>query len=240
MSGHSKWKNIAHKKAKVDAQRAKIFTKFGREIAIAIREGGGDVNSNSKLKDIIAKAKANNVPNDNINRMIEKYSNSTNNVNYETMMYEGYGPSGVAVIVETLTDNKNRTAGEMRHYFDKYGSGLGATGCVSWQFDKKGVIVMERQDHDEDETMMMAIECGASDFLADEEVYEIYTEAEDFSLILDELSQKGFDFLEAEVSLVPQNYITLENEDDIKKMEKLIEMLEENDDVQNIYHSWDE
>ncbi len=239
MSGHSKWNNIKRKKEFADSKRAKIFTKIGREIMIAAREGGANPESNSKLRDVIAKAKANNVPNDNISRMLAKASGE-NGANYEYMNYEGYGPAGIAVIVETMTDNKNRTAGDVRHYFDKYGGNLGANGCVSWQFDKKGVLVIDREDRDEDEFMMTALECGADDILAEDDVFTVYTDPNTFSDVREAMEKEGFEFLSAEVEMVPQNYVKLTNEDDIKNMEKLIDMLEDNDDVQSIWHNWEQ
>ena len=239
MSGHSKWNNIKRKKEGTDAARAKIFTKIGREMALAIRTGGPNPESNSKLRDMIAKAKANNVPNDNINRMIAKASGETG-AEYIEMNYEGYGPGGIAVIVETATDNKNRTAADVRHIFDKYGRGMGANGCVSWQFDQKGVIIIEREDQDEDELMMQAIDAGAEDFVAEDECFEIYTSPDDFSAVREALEGLGYTFATAEVQMVPQNTVTLENEEDIQKMDKLIEQFEDNDDVQNIWHNWEE
>ena len=241
MSGHSKWNNIKRKKEASDSKKAKIFTKIGREMAIAIREGGGsDPSSNSKLKDIIAKAKANNVPNDNIFRMIQKYSGSGNTTNYEQISYEGYGPSGIAVIVETMTDNRNRTASEMRHYFDKFGGNMGTTGCVSWQFERKGVIVIEREDKtSEDKLMMQVLEAGASDMSSEDEVFEIYTLPDDLGTVRDALEAFGYTFLDTNVEMIAKNHITLTNEDDIKNMEKLLEMLEDNDDVQDVFHNWD-
>ncbi|MDK2799464.1 MAG: hypothetical protein PWP27_1007 [Clostridiales bacterium] len=239
MAGHSKWANIKHKKEKTDAQKGKIFTKIGREIAVAVKEGGPDPASNSKLKDAIAKAKANNMPNDTIERSIKKASGELGGANYEEIVYEGYGPSGVAVIVETMTDNKNRTAGEMRHLFDKYGGNLGTTGCVSFMFDKKGVIIIEKADNiDEDELMMEALEAGAEDFSAEDGYYEILTAPDDFSQVRDTLEMKGFTFASASIEMIPQTMTALESEDDIKKMQKLIELLEDNDDVQNVYHNW--
>ena len=237
MSGHSKWKNILHKKEKTDAQRAKIFTKIGREMAVAVREGGSDPASNSKLRDCIAKARANNVPNDNIKRIIERASGD--GATYETITYEGYGPSGVAVIVDTMTDNRNRTAGEMRHYFDKFGGNLGASGCVSWQFDKKGVIVIEKDELDEDEAMMAFLDAGADDVDLEGEVFEVFTAPDDFSTVREAL-EENFKILDANVEMVPQNYITLSTEDDLKNMQKLLDALEDNDDVQNVYHNWEE
>ncbi|WP_084233949.1 YebC/PmpR family DNA-binding transcriptional regulator [Papillibacter cinnamivorans] len=240
MSGHSKWKNILHKKEKTDSQRAKVFTKMSREIIVAVKEGGGpDPAANSRLKDCIAKARAVNVPSDNIRRVIEKAAGN-DGTNYETIVYEGYGPSGVAVIVETMTDNRNRTASEMRHYFDKYGGNLGATGCVSWLFDKKGVIVVESEDLDEDKVLEDALETGASDFSNEGEVYEIYTEPDDCGTVTEALAKKGYVFVSAEVEMVPQNYIALQSEDDVRKMQSLLELLEDNDDVQNVWHNWEE
>ncbi len=239
MSGHSKWKNILHKKEKTDAQRAKIFTKIGREMAVAVKEGGPDPASNSKLAACVAKAKANNVPNDNIKRIIERASGA-DGANYETIVYEGYGPCGVAVIVETMTDNRNRTAGEMRHYFDKFGGNLGATGCVNWQFDEKGVIILERNDADEDEIMMACLEAGADDVEVSEEIVEVYCDANEVMAVSEALSAAGYTVASAEAALVPQNYTKIEGEDNIKNMQKLLDMLDDNDDVQNVYHNWDE
>lgn len=240
MSGHSKWSTIKRKKEKTDSQRAKIFTKLGRELMVAVKEGGGpDPESNSKLKDVIAKAKANNLPNDNIERIIKKASGEGSNAAYEEITYEGYGPGGVAVIVNTLTDNRNRTASNLRHYFDKYGAGLGTNGAVSWQFDNKGVIVVSAEGLEEDKVMEDALDAGASDFQAQEDVFEIYTEPTDFSAVRDELEGKGYSFINADREMVPQNYITLSNEDDMKSMRKLMDMLEEDDDVQDIYHNWE-
>lgn len=240
MSGHSKWHNIAAKKEKTDAQRAKVFTKLSREILVCVREGGPNPDANGKLKDIIAKARASNVPADNINRVIARAAGSAEGGNYETISYEGYGPSGVAVIVEAMTDNRNRTASDLRHYFDKFGGNLGATGCVSWMFDKKGVLVVSREDLDEDTVMMEALEAGAEDFSAEDEVFEITAAPEDFSAVRDALEAKGFSFLSAEIEMVPQNYVKLSSEDDVKNMQKLLDMLEDNDDVQNTWHNWDE
>ncbi len=238
MSGHSKWKNILHKKEKTDAQRAKIFTKIGREMAVAVREGGPDPASNSKLRDCIAKARSNNVPNDNIKRIIERASGD--GATYETITYEGYGPSGVAVIVETMTDNRNRTAGEMRHYFDKFGGNLGASGCVSWQFDQKGVIVVEKGERDEDELMLAFLDAGADDIDLDGEVCEVFTKPDDFSAVRETLESEGYPILDANVEMVAQNYITLSGEEDLKNMQKLLDALEDNDDVQNVWHNWEE
>ncbi len=239
MSGHSKWNNIKNKKAKTDAQKAKVFTKIGKEIAIAVREGGGNPDTNRKLKDLIAKAKASNVPNDNIERAIKKASGA-DGVVYEEIFYEGYGPSGVAVIVETATDNRNRTASDVRHYFDKYGGNLGQSGCVSYLFEDKGVIIILKDDSvDEDALMEAALEAGAADFVADEEVFEIYTESSDLDAVRDELEAAGYTIESADKDKIPSNYVVLESEDDIKNMNLLIEHLEDSDDVQNIYHNWE-
>ncbi|MCI8497108.1 MAG: YebC/PmpR family DNA-binding transcriptional regulator [Clostridiales bacterium] len=240
MSGHSKWNNIKRKKEKTDAAKAKIFTKIGREIAIAVREGGsGDPAVNSRLKDAIAKAKANNVPNDNIDRIIKKAAGEGNADNFERLQYEGYGPCGVAVIVECLTDNRNRTAGEMRHYFDKFGGNLGTTGCVSFMFESKGQIIIEAEDLDEDKVMEDALEVGASDFQADEDVFEIYTEPSDFSGVRDDLMAKGYTFVSADVAQIPSTYTAIPDGDSVTKMGRLLEMLEDNDDVQNVWHNWE-
>ena len=239
MSGHSKWKNIMHKKEKTDLQRAKVFTKIGKEIAMAVRDGGPDPVSNGKLRDLIAKAKANNVPNDNIERTIKKASGADGNVNYEVIMYEGYGPSGVAVIVETTTDNRNRTGEDMRHYFDKYGGNLGQTGCVSYMFEDKGVIVIDAEDIDEEKIMEDALEAGAEDISNEGDVFEITTAPNDLSAVTEALTEKGYKFISCEQSKIPANYVTLSGEDDLKNMNKLIEMLEENDDVTNFWHNWE-
>lgn len=240
MSGHSKWSNIKRKKEKTDGARAKIFTKIGRELAVAVKEGGGaDPAVNSKLKDCIAKAKANNVPNDNIERIIKKAAGSADSEKYEAIVYEGYGPSGVAVIVESLTDNRNRTAADLRHYFDKFGGNLGTPGCVSFMFAKKGVIVIEKAGKSEDEVMEAALEAGASDFLADEDIFEVYTEPEDFSDVREALESKGFEFASAEVEMVPSTYSSIAEEENRAKMQKLLDALEDNDDVQNVWHNWE-
>ena len=239
MSGHSKWKNIMHKKEKTDAQRASVFTKIGKEIAIAVKEGGPDPNSNSRLRDLIAKAKDNNVPNDNIDRAIKKASAADAAV-YEEITYEGYGPSGVAVIVETATDNRNRTAAEVRHFFDKYGGNMGTSGCVSYLFTDKGVIVIENDGTvDEDKLMEDSLEAGAEDFVASEEAFEIYTVPEDLSAIRADLENKGYKIVSADKDKIPSNYVILEDEDAIKNMNLLLEKLDENDDVQNVYHNWE-
>lgn len=240
MSGHSKWKNIMHKKEKTDAQKAKVFTKIGKEMAIAIREGGADPVSNSKLRDLISKAKANNVPNDNIERVIKKFSGD-NNIIYDEIVYEGYGPCGVAVIVEATTDNRNRTASEVRHYFDKFGGNLGQNGCVSYLFEDKGVIIIEKDGKvDEDALMEKALEAGAADFVADDECYTIYTEPSDVYAVKDELEAAGYVIVSADKDKVPSTYVTLENEDDIKHMQLLLDNLEDNDDVSEVYHNWEE
>jgi len=237
MSGHSKWSTIKRKKEKTDNARAKVFTKIGREIAIAVREGGPDPASNSKLKDVIAKAKANNVPNDNIDRIIKKASGEGNSAHYEEIVYEGYGPSGIAVIVETLTDNRNRTAGEMRHYFDKNKGNMGQSGCVSFLFTRYGEIVIDAEDMDEEKLMEDALEAGAVDFINDEDVYIIRTEPNDLGGVRDDLSAKGYKFVSAEVEYVPSTTVKLTDEEDLKMMSRLLEMMEDNDDVQGVWHN---
>lgn len=239
MSGHSKWNNIKRKKEKTDAAKAKIFTKIGREISVIVKAGGPNPQENSKLKDAIAKAKANNVPNDNIERIIKKAAGEGGANEYEELIYEGYGPCGVAVVVETLTDNRNRTAGEMRHYFDKCGGNLGQSGSVMFMFDRKGVIVIEGEGLDEDAVMEAALEAGADDFTFDGDVFEITTEPNDLGTVRDALEEKGYSFLSAEVQYIPQTTTAIDDEDQIAKMEKLIDMLEENDDVQEIWHNWE-
>ena len=241
MSGHSKWHNIQKTQGAADAKRSQMFTKIAKEMIVAVKTGGsGDPANNSRLATVIAKAKAANMPNDNIKRTIDRALGSGSTDAYENVTYEGYGPCGVAVIVEALTDNRNRTAPNVRHLFDKYGGNLGATGCVSWSFDQKGVIVIEKEDLDEDTVMMDALDAGAADFEAQEEVFEVTTTPEDFATVVAALEEKGYTFLSAEVAMVPQNYIKLENEEDIKNMEKMIELLEDDDDVQNVYHNWDQ
>jgi YebC/PmpR family DNA-binding regulatory protein len=240
MSGHSKWNNIKRKKEKTDGARAKIFTKIGRELAVAVKEGGGaDPSTNAKLKDCIAKAKANNVPNDNIERIIKKAAGDGDDTKYENITYEGYGPNGVAVIVETLTDNRNRTAGDVRHFFDKFGGNLGTSGCVSFMFAPKGVILIEKEGQDEDKVMEDCLEAGAADFQGDEDVFEIYTEPEDFSAVRGELEKKGYQFVSAEVEMVPNTYTALTDEESITKMQRLLDALDDNDDVQNVWNNWD-
>ena len=243
MSGHSKWHNIQKTKGAADAKRSAAFTKVAKEIIVAVKTGGsGDPNNNSRLATVIAKAKAVNMPNDNIKRTIEKALGANNTDNYESVVYEGYGPSGVAVIVEALTDNRQRTAPEVRHYFDKYGGNLGATGCVSWSFDRKGVILIDNEDGDleEDAVMMDALDSGASDFEPEENGFTIYTEPDDCGKVASALEEKGYAFVSAQVEMVPQNYVKLTDDGERKNMEKLIDMLEDNDDVQNVYHNWDQ
>ena len=243
MSGHSKWHNIQKTKGAADAKRSQIFTKIAREMIVAVKEGGsGDPNNNSRLATVIAKAKAANMPNDNIKRTIDKALGAGSAENFEKVVYEGYGPSGVAVIVEALTDNRNRTAPEVRHLFDKYGGNMGATGCVSWSFDRKGVIVIDNEDGDLDEEKVMedALDCGASDFEADGNIFEVTTEPDDFNAVTAALEAKGYVFAEAAIEMVPQNYIKLTAEDDIKNMTKMIDLLEDNDDVQNVWHNWEQ
>lgn len=242
MSGHSKFANIKHKKEKNDAAKGKIFTVIGREIAVAVKEGGSDPNNNSKLRDVIAKAKANNVPNDTIERGIKKAAGDLSAVNYEQNVYEGYGPSGVAIIVETLTDNKNRTAANVRAAFTKGGGNIGAQGCVSYMFDKRGLIVVDKEecDIDADELMMLALDAGAEDFSEEEDSYEIFTSPEDFSEVREKLEKKNIPMADAEITMIPQNYIDLSSEEDIKKMNRILDLLNADDDVQNVYHSWDE
>jgi YebC/PmpR family DNA-binding regulatory protein len=237
MSGHSKWSTIKFKKGKADAARGKIFTKIGREIAVAVKQGGSDPASNSRLRDCIAKAKSNNMPNDNINRSIKKAAGELGNINYEEMQYEGYGAGGVAVIVEALTDNRNRTAGDVRHAFDKSGGSLGATGCVAWMFDRKGVLVIERTDKiDEDELTMQAIDAGAEDFNADDDAFEITTAPDDFSAVRETLEKAGYTFVSAQVDMIPNNTVSPDAETQ-EKVLKLLDMLEDLDDVQNVYHN---
>lgn len=238
MAGHSKWANIKHKKGKADAQRGKIFTKIGREISIAVRESGSDPATNSKLRDVIAKAKANNMPNDNIMRSIKKAAGEMDNVIYEEITYEGYAPGGVAVIAEVVTDNRNRTASEVRHIFDKNGGSLGTTGSVGYMFDFKGLMMIERDDSiDEDELLLHALEAGAEDVQTSEDGYEIYTAPNDFTAVRDELEGQGYVFLSAERQKIPQNYVDIDDEETLEKVMKLLEMLEDNDDIMDIYHN---
>lgn len=240
MSGHSKWSTIKRKKGANDAARAKVFTKIGRELAVAVKQGGPDPNVNSKLKDIIAKAKQNNVPGDNIDRMLKKAAGETDTANYEEIIYEGYGPSGVAVVVEALTDNRNRTAGEVRHYFDKAGGNMGTQGSVTFMFGREGVIVIEKEDVDPDKLMEDALEAGATDFLTDDQdIFEIRTEPNDVGAIREELEGKGYHIISSEPAYIPSTTVRLESEEDMQKMARMIEMFEENDDVQNIWHNWE-
>ncbi len=238
MSGHSKWSTIKRKKEKTDQQRAKVFTKIGREIAMIVKAGGPDPAVNGKLREAIVKAKANNVPNDNIDRIIKKAAGEQGGNNYEEIVYEGYGPNGVAVVVETLTDNRNRTAGDLRHYFDKCGGNLGQNGSVMFMFDRKGQIVIEAEGKDEDTVMEAALDAGADDFNSDGDVFEIITDANSVGKVAEALSEKGYSFLSAEAVYLPQTTTVLD-EESIIKMEKLLDMLDENDDVQNVWHSWE-
>lgn len=239
MSGHSKWANIKNKKEKTDAQRGKTFTKIGREIAIAVKEGGSDPSNNSKLRDVIAKAKASNMPNDNISRSIKKAAGELGSVNYEEITYEGYGPGGTAVIVEVVTDNRNRAAADVRHIFDKNGGSMGSSGCVGWMFDKRGVMIIERSASiDEDELMMAALDAGAEDFIPQDDVYEVYTSVSDFSAVREALESAGYGFLSAELSMIPQNTVDISADPEmVQKVERLLERLEDNDDVQEVYHN---
>ena len=240
MSGHSKWSTIQKSKGALDAKRSKIFTKVAREIIVAVKAGGsGDVNNNARLATVIAKAKAVNMPNDNIKRTLEKAVGASGGNNYEDVVYEGYGPNGVAVIVEALTDNRNRTASEVRHCFDKYGGNLGATGCVSWSFQRKGLIVIEREEsHDEEAVMMEVLELGALDFDASEQCFEVFTEVDDCPMVAEKLSAAGYKLLSAQAEMIPENYVALTDEKDIRNMERMIENMEADDDVQNLYHNW--
>ena len=239
MSGHSKWNNIKHKKEKTDAQRAKVFTKVGKEMAVAVKEGGPDPVSNSKLATLIAKAKTLNVPNENIERIIKKAS-SADAADYEEITYEGYGPAGIAFIVQATTDSRNRTAGNVRHYFDKFGGNLGTVGCVSFMFEDKGLIVIEREDVDEDQLMEDALEAGATDFIAEEEVFEIYTEVDDVAAVAMTLADKGYTYVSAEEDKIPQSYVNVTDEDAVTNMNKLIDALEDDDDITAFFHNWEE
>lgn len=242
MSGHSKFANIKHKKEKNDAKKGKIFTMLGREIQVAVKAGGPDPAVNGKLRDVIAKCKANNMPNDTIDRSIKKAAGGGEDVEYENVTYEGYGPNGVAVIVEVLTDNRNRAAANVRNAFTKGGGNMGNSGCVSFMFDEKGLIVIDKEeiDMDEEELMMAALDAGAEDFAAEEDSYEITTAPDDFSAVRETLEAAGTPMASAEVTMIPQTYTELTDEEDIKKMNKLLEMLDDDDDVQNTYHNWDE
>ncbi len=242
MSGHSKFANIKHKKEKNDAAKGKIFTIIGKEIAVAVKEGGPNPDNNSKLRDVIAKAKANNVPNDTIERGIKKAAGSSDAVNYTSITYEGYGPNGTAIIVDTLTDNKNRTASNVRNAFTKGGGNVGTTGCVSFMFDKKGQIIIDKEEcnQEADDLMMAALDAGAEDFSEEEDSYEIITTPEDFSTVLEALETAGITFASAEVTMIPQTWVELTSEEDIKKMNRILDLLDEDDDVQAVYHNWDE
>ncbi len=241
MSGHSKFANIKHKKEKNDAAKGKIFTIIGRELAVAVKEGGADPANNSRLRDVIAKAKANNMPNDTIDRGIKKAAGDANSVNYETVTYEGYGPNGTAIIVDALTDNKNRTAANVRNAFTKGSGDVGTQGCVSYMFDKKGQIVIDKEecDMDSDELMMLSLDSGAEDFSEEEDSYEILTAPEDFSAVREALEASSVSMAEAEITMIPQNYVELTSEDDIKKITRILDLLDEDDDVQAVYHNWD-
>lgn len=242
MSGHSKFANIKHKKEKNDAAKGKVFTVIGREIAVAVKEGGPDPANNSKLRDVIAKAKANNMPNDTIDRGIKKAAGDAGSVNYELLTYEGYGPNGVAIIVDALTDNKNRTAANVRSAFTKGNGNVGTQGSVSFMFDKKGQIIIGKEDceMDPDELMMMALDAGAEDFAEEEDSFEIITAPEDFSQVRETLEKAGIEMLEADVTMIPQTWVELTAEEDIKRMNRLLDLLDADDDVQAVYHNWDE
>ncbi len=243
MSGHSKWHNIQKTKGAQDAKRAAAFTKIAKEMYVAVKEGGGsaDPNYNSRLATVITKAKAANMPNDNIKRVLEKAANAGSGDAYEAITYEGYGPGGIAVIVETMTDSRNRTAGNVRHHFDKYGGNMGASGCVAWNFSKKGVLVIdnEEEDYTEDDVMMDAMDAGADDFEAEEDCFTIYTEPDDFNAVADALGKKGYAFASAQIEMVPAEYKKLDNPDDVAMMEKMLDIFEDDDDVQNVWHNWD-
>ena len=243
MSGHSKWHNIQKTKGAQDAKRAAAFTKIAKEMYVAVKEGGGsaDPNYNSRLATVITKAKAANMPNDNIKRVLEKAASAGSGDAYDAITYEGYGPAGIAVIVETMTDNRNRTAGNMRHHFDKYGGKMGANGCVSWNFSKNGVLVIDNEDEDyeEDNVMMDAMDCGADDFEAEDDCFTIYTQPDDFNAVAEGMTEKGYSFVSAQIEMVPGEYKKLENPEDIANMEKMLDIFEDDDDVQNVWHNWD-
>ena len=242
MSGHSKFANIKHKKEKNDAKKGKIFTVIGREIVIAVKEGGPDPNNNSKLRDVIAKAKANNMPNDTIDRGIKKAAGDSNADNYERITYEGYGPSGVAIIVETLTDNKNRTAGNVRSHFTKGSGSIGTPGCVSFMFDRNGQIIIDKEEceMDADDLMMIALDAGAEDFSEEEDSFEVLTDPDEFSAVREALEKEGIPMMEAEVAMIPQTYVELTDEQDIKNLQRTLDLLDDDDDVQYVWHNWDE
>ena len=243
MSGHSKWHNIQKTKGAQDAKRAAAFTKIAKEMIVAVKEGGGsaDPANNSRLATVITKAKAANMPNDNIKRVLERAAGAGNAESYETITYVGYGPGGVAVIVEAMTDNRNRTAGAVRHHFDKYGGNMGTSGCVAWSFDQKGVLVIDNEDGDldEDTVMMDAMDCGADDFEPEEDCFTVYTTPDDFNAVADAMSAKGYQFESAQIEMVPQNYQKLEKEEDKSNMEKMLDLFEDDDDIQNVWHNWD-
>jgi YebC/PmpR family DNA-binding regulatory protein len=242
MSGHSKFANIKHKKERNDSTKGKIFTKLGREIAVAVKEGGADPNANSRLKDIIAKAKSNNMPNDTIDRSIKKAAGDANAVNYETVTYEGYGPNGTAIIVEALTDNKNRTAGNVRNAFTKGNGNVGSIGCVSFMFDKKGQIIIDREECDmkPDDLMMLALDAGAEDFAEEEDSFEVLTNPDDFSSVREALEKEKIPMIQADVTMIPQTWVELKDDQDIKMMNRILDLLDEDDDVQEVWHNWDE
>ncbi|MBR5930757.1 MAG: YebC/PmpR family DNA-binding transcriptional regulator [Lachnospiraceae bacterium] len=242
MSGHSKFANIKHKKEKNDAAKGKMFTIIGKEIAIAVKEGGADPSNNSKLRDVIAKAKANNMPNDTIERGIKKAAGDANSVNYEVATYEGYGPSGIAIIVDTLTDNKNRTAANVKHAFSKGNGNVGTPGCVSYMFDKKGQIIIDREEvnMDADELMMTALDAGAEDFVEEEDSFTVLTSPDDFSQVREALEAAGIPMVEAQIEMIPQTYVDLTDEEDIKNLNRILDMLDDDDDVQEVYHNWNE
>ena len=242
MSGHSKWNNIKRKKEATDAAKGKIFTKIGREITVVVKEGGPDPNNNAKLRDLIAKAKSNNVPNDNIDRIIKKAAGDGDKNNYENIPYEGYGPNGTAIIVDCLTDNRNRTAANVRSAFTKGGGSIGTPGCVSFMFDKKGQIIISKEDCDmaADDLMMLALDAGAEDFSEEDDCFEIYTTPEDFSVVRESLEAQNIPMADAEVTMIPQTYVELTDEQDLYKINKILDLLDEDDDVQNVYHNWDE
>lgn len=242
MSGHSKFANIKHKKEKNDAAKGKIFTIIGREIAVAVKEGGADPNNNSRLRDVVAKAKANNMPNDTIDRGIKKAAGDADSVSYEQVTYEGYGPNGIAIIVDALTDNKNRTAANVRSAFTKGNGSIGTPGCVSYSFDKKGQIIIDKEacGMDADDLMMLALDAGAEDFSEEEDSFEIITDPDEFSAVREALEKEGIEMAQAEVTMLPQNYVELTDETAVKNLQKTLDLLDEDDDVQAVYHNWDE
>lgn len=240
MAGHSKWANIKHRKGKQDSKKAQVFTKFARAIAVSVREGGADPMYNATLAGLIDKAKSNNMPNDNIDRAIKKGAGELGDANFEEVTYEGYGPSGIAVLVKCLTDNRNRTAADVRYAFDKYGGNLGSTGCVAWMFDRKGLLIVDKTDEiDEEQLMLEAIDAGAEDFSSEEGYYEIITDPENFTKVRDILKESGYVFSTSEITYLPQSETKLEEEKDLKNMVKMIDTLEDSDDVQEVFHNWD-